>query len=123
VKHTIAGLCNDLHGLQHYQMARVDVRDFSLSLGIDRHQVATDSFNLVVELSKLCVYPSVIKGYLFRITAVFAAKSTNQRLRSFVVTMPDLLQGCSSHLNQGSPDIVKKISAFGLHGPSNNRVL
>ena len=54
MKHTIAGLCNDLHGLRDYQMARVDVCDFSVSLGIDIHQIATNSFKSIVGRIPLC---------------------------------------------------------------------
>lgn len=54
MKHAIAGFCNDLHSLRDFQMARVDVCDFSVSLGIDRHQIATNSFKSIVGRIPLC---------------------------------------------------------------------
>jgi hypothetical protein len=72
VKHTIAGLCNDLRSLRDYQMACLDVCDFSLSLGIDRHQIATVSSNLLIGLSNsrlpLC-YHGLFVGYSSVISA------------------------------------------------------
>jgi hypothetical protein len=56
-------------------MACLDVCDFSLSLGIDRHQIATVSSNLLVGRSNLRAYPSVIKGDLLRVSVIFAQRA------------------------------------------------
>lgn len=53
-------------------------------------------------------YPSVTKGYLLRVSVVFAAEGTDQPPYSFVVMMPDLLQGCLGYLYQGISDVVKR---------------
>jgi hypothetical protein len=107
VKHAIAGLCNDLHSLRDYQMARVDVCDFSVSLGIDRHQIATVSSNLVAGRSNLRAYPSVTYHGLF-VSGIcdICTEGTTQPPCTFVLSTPDLLQSCPSYLNQGSSDVV-----------------